>query len=77
MLNRSRPLLHVFFIAYIKKDKLLTCEILLCDFLIKNMSTAFFVTCYRYNSVNNYANFNSLEIVKVHGILYFENYPIV
>lgn len=41
------------------------------------MSTAFFVTYYRYNSVNNYANFNSLEIVKVHGILYFENYPIV
>lgn len=66
-----------FFIAYIKKDKLLTCEIFWCDFLIKNMSTAFFVTYYRYNSVYNYANFNSLEIVKVHGILYFENYPIV
>lgn len=66
-----------FFIAYIKKDKLLTCEICVCDFSYKKHINCVFVTCYRYNSVNNNADFNSLDIVKVHGILYFENYHIV
>lgn len=66
-----------FFIVYIKKDKFFICEIFWCDFFIKNMLIVFFVIYYCYNFVYNYVNFNSLEIVKVYGILYFENYFIV
>lgn len=66
-----------FFIVYIKKDKFFICEICVCDFFYKKYINCVFVICYCYNFVNNNVDFNSLDIVKVYGILYFENYYIV